>query len=86
MGLCFSVVCTPLGSSIGRRQVGFLWALSPAGTSDPYCRVALVRVEQANKPHRDLAHWEEKKVVNNVEQTAVVLKSLTPEWRKDFQL
>ena len=67
----------------GERKVS-IWT-SP-GTSDPYCLVALVHKEQVNKPHRDLAHWEEKKVVNTVEKTAVVRRSLSPEWNERFEL
>ena len=65
------------------RKVGI--RTSP-GTSDPYCSVALVHKEQVKKPHRDLAHWEEKKVVNSVKKTAVVHKNLNPEWNERFEL
>ena len=56
------------------------------GTSDPYCRVALVHEREVKKPLKDLSHWQEKGVVNTVLETPVVQKNLNPEWNKNFQL
>lgn len=90
MGLCLNGACTILGCQHAVvLETGELTSPAlglPPGTSDPYCRVALVHEGQVNKPHRDLAHWQEKSVVNTVMVTPVVQKNLNPEWNKSFHL
>ena len=82
LALLWAIAC----SCVGEGELTFLAFGLPPGTSDPYCRVALVHEGQVNKPHRDLAHWQEKRVVNTVLVTPVVQKNLNPEWNRSFQL
>jgi hypothetical protein len=63
-----------------------LIAKDTTGTSDPYCRMALVHEREVSKPHRDLNHWERKRVVHTVIQTDVIEKTLTPVWNAAFQM
>ena len=67
------------------RPTHILLLYDSTGLSDPYCIMAMVHEKEVKKPHKDIHHWEKKKVVHTVWQTKVVPKTLTPVWNQDFE-
>ena len=62
---------------------------SSLGTSDPYCRLAVVPKDLTESLTKDLSQWVEKGQgleEGDIFTTRVVEKTLNPEWNETFEM